>query len=223
MSVNGKTNFNPKTHGFHFGNDFVNQIITIPGKGDIETYGRCGGMAFAALDYYFAGISIPGYTAADFAPDDVPPDGHWLADYIYLRLIGSFAAPSATKFVIWTLSSDHPTLILKGVTRWTKEDEFTKLRKAINAGRPVALGLVGAKTLDDIGNENHQVVAYGYEYDSVKKNITIYIYDNNSPDEEVLLVSDKDNPYFNASNRSELWRGFFIQNYTPVPPPVGPI
>src|SRR5215208_770949 len=115
-----KVGFDPRQHGFHFSNRFVNRIATIPEFGTVETFGRCGGMAYAALDYHLANVPIPAYTSANYAPDGVPPDGNWLADYIYVRLMNSFFTPSALNFVAWTGHSDHQTWFYKGVTLWTK-------------------------------------------------------------------------------------------------------
>lgn len=213
-----KTNFVPSKHGFHFKNDFVNPIIDVPLIGNYETYGRCGGMAYAALDYYFAKIPIPTHKTDDFPGKGVPPDGSKIADYIYQRLIDSFLTPSAFKFVDWTISSDRKTWLRKGVTYWTKNEEFPKLCKQIDQGIPVVLGLIGASNLSDVGNKNHQVVAYGYDYDASNEEMTVYIYDNNSPDEEVVLTSDKTNPHFNATNRVDPWRGFFVQDYSAKEP-----
>jgi len=142
-----------------------------------------------------------------------------LADYIYRRLMDSFLTPSAIQFVSWTLHADHGTWFLKGVTRWTKEDQIPRLRGFIDAGRPVALGLVGARHLADVGNKNHQVVAYGYDVDELTQGIRIYIYDNNSHDQEVVLSTDPANPGVDASNRAEPWRGLLLQGYSPVTPP----
>ncbi|MDP9352491.1 MAG: hypothetical protein M3P51_13270 [Chloroflexota bacterium] len=189
-----KVGFKPTVHGFRFPNSFVNKVATIPGYGSIETRGRCGGMAYAALDYYYSGVPVPAYKQAVFLPKGSPPDGHWLADYIYARLMNSFFVPSATKFPEWTVHSDHETWFYKGVTKWTKEDEFPKLRACINGGKPAALGLVGADNLVDIGNKNHQVVAYGYDYHPVTKTMTVYVYDNNDPCMEVTLASEPGNP-----------------------------
>ena len=95
-----KANFDPKIHGFHFANYFINQIATLPGIGQISTAGRCGGMAYTALDHYFAHLPMPTLTSADFAKTgQVPPDGHPLSDYIYKRQIDSFMVLSAAKFV----------------------------------------------------------------------------------------------------------------------------
>ena len=59
-------------HGFKFPNSYTNDYTVIPNKyipdfihkGDLKfsTKGRCGGMAFAALDYFYAHKMIPGYT-----------------------------------------------------------------------------------------------------------------------------------------------------------------
>ena len=221
-----KVSFDPKEHGFHFPNKFVNRVATIPGYGDVPTRGRCGGMAYAALDYYFAGIPIPSYTGANFAPSRVPPDSHWLADYIYIRLMNSFFTPAASKFIEWTKQSDHETWFLKGVARWTKEEEFPKLRQRIDSGTPVALGLVGATQLANIGNKNHQVVAYGYDFAPDTGFMRVYVYDNNSPDQEVTLTSTPGNPHWDASNDYDIddvpppWRGFFVHDYSPAHPPV---
>lgn len=208
-----RTGFRPQQHGFHFDNDFVNKTATLPGFGSIQTRGRCGGMAYAALDLYTAGVPVPPDTA-------LPADGTPLADYIYRRLLDSFLSPSAVQFVSWTLHADHDSWFFKGVTRWTREDQLPRLRGLIDAGRPVALGLVGARDLGDVGNKNHQVVAYGYDLDEPTQAIRIYIYDNNSHDQEVVLSTDPGNPGVDASNRAEPWRGFFLQSYSPVAPPA---
>ena len=53
--VTRKTSFNPVTNGFSFPNAFINSNVYFAGTGPYETRGRCGGMAYASLDYYFAG------------------------------------------------------------------------------------------------------------------------------------------------------------------------
>ena len=48
------TAFNSVEHGFRFANVFANSVVNIPSFGiKIDTYGRCGGMAFAALDHWY--------------------------------------------------------------------------------------------------------------------------------------------------------------------------
>lgn len=204
------TNFDPAKHGFRFANSFVNNIVTLPGGSTISTRGRCGGMAFAALDYYFANLPVP--TNAT-----LPPDGTLLADYIYKRLLDSFVQQNGLTFVSWTIAADHPTWFSAGVTHWTKVDQTANLRQAIGngaTGKPVALGLVEATNLGNIGN-NHQVVAYGYDPDP--NTMPVFIYDNNHPGQRVTLSTDPSNPHYNASS-GEIWRGFFVEYYSPVVP-----
>src|SRR5438132_8353868 len=89
-----RNKFDPKKHGFAFANQFVNHVLTLPDGQEITTRGRCGGMAFAALDYYFAGLPVPKNVI-------LPPDGTLLADYIMKRLIDSFSL-SGAKFMTLT-------------------------------------------------------------------------------------------------------------------------
>jgi hypothetical protein len=60
------TDFTPTRNGLHFSNSFVNPVITIPGVGTINTYGLCGGMSFASLDYYHPQLPIPTHTPATY-------------------------------------------------------------------------------------------------------------------------------------------------------------
>ncbi len=216
-----KLDFDPAVHGFSFPNKFVN-VINIPGYGKVRTKGRCGGMAFAALDYFLKGIPVPKFNTKSLFNAEVPPDGHWLADYIYDRLKDSFLVPSSSKYATWSIASDHYTLLGgKGVTRWTKEDEFPKLRARINSGKPVVLGLIDATNLGKIGSENHQVLAYGYEWHPKANIMKVFVYDNNTINTEVVLSSEPGNNHFDATNRhNNRWRGFFVVDYTQKTPPV---
>ena len=218
-----RTDFTPSQHGFHFANSFVNHVATLPDGRKIETGGRCGGMAYASLDYYFAKLPAPPYTSADFPDTGVPPDGNWLADYIYRRLMDSFCNVSAARYILWTMRKDQPTWfgLRKGVTTCTKDEEIPRLRAAIDAGKPVVLGLIVATDIKKVG-DNHQVVAYGYDLDPATNELSVYIYDNNNPDTEVVLTTAPDNPHVNASNRRDPWRGFFVHHYSPAIPPAQP-
>jgi hypothetical protein len=211
-----KTNFTPQLDGFHFANHFVNNILQIPVYGQITSLGRCGGMSFASLDFFFAHQMIPRGTDQDFAATGcVPADGTPLADYIYRRQIDSFLIPSAAKFITWSVTPDGSTFLLRGVDKWTRQDEFAKLRAEVDAGKPVSLGLVVAVDLSGLPH-NHQVVAYGYEAEPA----TVYIYDNNHPDQEITLIAKQDGPGWVQSS-GEQWRGFFVQDYVAqLPPPA---
>ena len=203
-----KTNFIPLKHGFHFGNNFINKIIST-GFGKIESRGRCGGMAYASLDYFFAGLTIPTHEDKDFPNGKFPPDGSLLSDYIYERTINSLFTIHSFKFFDWTVQKDSPKSIRKSVSYKAKMEEFPKLKKSIDAGNPVVIGLIGARKASEI-TKNHQVVAYGYESES--DNIKIYTYDSNFPNKEVILESKCTDCSFKSSTGQE-WRGFFVQEY----------
>jgi hypothetical protein len=215
-----KTQFSPKENGFHFANYFVNVIANVPGVGTVQTAGRCGGMSFCTLDHLAAGLALPAFQGADFGQKGVPPDGHPLADYIYQRQLDSFFVVSAVKFVAWSLAPDAANFLSKGITFRTKVEEFKKLRDSIDRGAPVTLGLIVARDLGGLGR-NHQVVAYGYDYDEDAQSHTVHIYDVNWPDLEITLTSGKgDAGWVESSPGKERWRGWFVQDFAPRRPPT---
>jgi hypothetical protein len=203
------TRFDPVKHGFRFKNDFENVLFLKPdGTPWITTSGRCGGMAFAALDYFFAGLAIPNNPV-------LPRDGTLLADYISKRLTDSISL-SGAKFVTLTLAPDHGTWFSLGLTRWTKVTESSKIRQTIDGGTPAVLGLVAA-TATDLGHigDNHQVVVFGYDPD--RDPMSVLIYDNNFPQRSVRLNSSPLDPHYH-STAGDNWRGFFVEWYSPVIP-----
>src|SRR5699024_3873916 len=89
------TDYTPKRYASLFPNTFTNSIWSgsippfIGRKFSIATSGRCGGMAFASLDFFHLKTPVPTPSPKDFASSNVPPDGHPLADYIYTRQLHS--------------------------------------------------------------------------------------------------------------------------------------
>lgn len=217
------TNFVPNIHGFHFKNNFENEVFDI-GIASWTTKGRCGGMAYAALDYYHYGIPIPMHIPEDFSNSSSPEVDSKLAKYIYDRLIDSFTFYNARKFHDWTWKRDHSTWIFgEGVPQLSKQKEFPKLKDLLENDGPQVIGLVGATNITEIGSKNHQVVACGYEYDEATEKITIITYDNNYPNQYVSYTSEKDQRYFLSSKKDSSgnhyrYRGFFVEEYTPKRP-----
>jgi hypothetical protein len=212
------TGFIPSKHGFHFANEFDSKVVLVPGFGEVPTRGRGGGMAFAALDYWYAGLPVPTHRPEDFQDASVPPDGTRLADYLYKRLFDSFAIDSARQFVTWTLAADQPTWADAGVRARTRDETLPRLRRSIDAGRPAALGLVAASTLEDLAG-NHQVVACAYEADDSSGAIRVRVYDPDRPEQDVVLVADPSQPFLESSVPGERWRGCFVQQYVLERPP----
>lgn len=167
-----QTNFIPKKHAFKFENTFTNQakvigLSKIPWAGkffEMETNGLCGGMAYAALDYYHTNIPTPSVTSANSS----------LRKYLLKRQMDSFKYKDSWRFSRWTKRSNS-TIVPK-----TVNNEIPKAKKSIDKGNPVVIGLVGATRLRDVGDDNHQVVCFGYDEDASGKT-TLYIYDPNCP------------------------------------------
>ena len=73
------TAFVPLKDGFKFVNDFVNDFVPAL---DIRTGGLCGGMSYAAFDYYNAHEPIPNQ-------DYRPANRTTLQSYLYSRQVDS--------------------------------------------------------------------------------------------------------------------------------------
>jgi hypothetical protein len=210
------TAFDPTVHGFGFDNRFVNVVAALPGGLKLRTKGRCGGMTYAALDYFHLGRGAPRYVPSP--PARVPPDGHPLANYLLRRQLESFANDSALRFVTWTLFPDHGLRFAGGVRRWTA-DEIPRLRAAIDRGQPVAVGLIGARTIGEVGRRNHQAVIFGYRV--VRDGVDLLAYDPNNHGVTSVLHWRKNEPHIQASNRPKRpWRGLFVHDYQPRKPPT---
>ena len=198
--------FKPSKNGFHFPNFFASApVVTIHipllgnyGIGD-SAGGLCGGMAFAAADYYNNSMLAP--ESADVpAPDTV------LFNYLCERLIDSFHLPlGAMRFFEWMNFSDQY------VTRLTLI-EFEKIKTCLDHSLLVPLGLVTIYSHNplDIG-QCHQVLAYGHSGD------TLLIYDPNQPDnDEVTLAVGSDSIKLTGDLTV---RGFFQVDYAAKVPP----
>lgn len=188
--------FLPSASGFRFSNSFPHvpvRNIGIPGVisipiGDASN-GLCGGMAFAARDYLEAGRTPP--------TDTTPPSQGALFDYLVDRLFDSFALPFGPGRYLQLMNPVLPD----GDTLWTRlglgphgrawrmiKEEWPKVRRDIDDGRPSPLGLVRVKSIDprDL-KENHQVLAYGYEL--VGGVLTLRVYDPNRPGRDDVTLS----------------------------------
>ena len=210
MTTRAIPGFLPSTSGFAFPNSFPRvpvRSIGIPGIvsvpiGDASN-GLCGGMSFAARDYFEAGRPPPDDAEA---PSDGP-----LFDYIVDRLFDSFDLPLGPARYLKLMSPHLPDgetmLSLLGIAprgrAWTiVKQEWPKVRADIDAGRPSPLGLVRVKSSDPFDlKENHQVLAYGYDLNGTV--LTLRLYDPNHPKrDDVTLSFGVANPYAPIAVRS---------------------
>jgi hypothetical protein len=189
-----QTGFIPSQHGFHFDNSFPavpDRIIKTP-FGNLPignaANGLCGGMVYAALDYFTARLPIP--------PETVAPASGGLFDALVNRLIDSFDLPAGIlKYVEWMNPNypDHQTFLskffggLNGRPWCMLRQEWPVIKTRLDAGQPCPLGLVRllSKELKDLG-QNHQVMAYGYDLNG--SGLALYIYDPNYHDNDGITL-----------------------------------
>jgi len=177
-------------------------------------YGLCGGMSYAALDFYKAGLPIPWLGEQG----ERPQSGSRLRGYLWRRQLQSFAR-DIDRFLVWIVYLNWIPNWLKGGPSWLSKEtreEWDKLKAFIDGGSPIPLGLV-RNTISPF--DCHQVLALGYdELDDIRR--VIYIYDPNCPGTESTIEFDlvgKELGAKESCNDVELM-GFFCEDYTPEDP-----
>ena len=225
--------FLPSANGFAFTNSWPSQpAVTVPtpfgainiGNADA---GLCGGMVFAALDFWHAQAPPPATRPGPGAP---------LYDFIVRRLVESWHVPAGiAQYYQWmNLPTDDATydvfgrhvVIERGVISRTVGVQWPQIRADLDAGTPAALGLVTVASANpkDLGL-NHQVLAYGYQQDGAA--VTVGVYDPNSgPRDDVWIRFSTAGPNAATTFEHNLGishpvRGFFRTAYAPTAPPVG--
>jgi hypothetical protein len=221
-------NFLPSTSGLHFTNYYPHEptlTIQLPfGRtlpiGDAAN-GLCGGMAFAAADYFEARQSIP----LDTQP---PIQGSPLYQFIVKRLFDSFNLPLGISRYLELMEPAFPDVGLgfgfPGRASVMLNDEWPRVKASLDSGHPLPLGLVKIKSDNpqDLG-KNHQVLAYGYDLDG--SNLTLWLYDPNYPNQDdvrlQINIASATVPvpvtYF---PNTEVVFCFFHTRYTPTQPPA---
>lgn len=222
--------FLPSSCAWHFPNEFSGPAVTvgIPGLGKIglgnAAHGVCGGMVFAARDYFEAGRAIP----SDTTP---PAQGTPLFGFVTARLIDSFDIPRGVlKYLSWMATPDHDTHtwlgVDKGVQSLTIKQEWPAIKAALDGGHPCPLGLVTVASTRpaDLG-DNHVVLAYAYDLTD-GGGLTVHVYDPNTPGgDAVAMTLDIENPaqptpIAHNINISRPVRGFFALRYAKHDPPA---
>jgi hypothetical protein len=225
--------FLPSRDGFAFDNTWppapglpIRTPFGVLGLGNAAA-GLCGGMVFAALDYWHAGL----------APPVARPDpGTPLYRFIVRRLIDSWHLPAGVaRYYVWMnlAGADYRPAILgqrvtlRGLAWRTIDQHWPRVRASIDAGRPAALGVVTmASAWPGVLGRNHQVLAYGYEASGSV--ITLRVYDPNSgPADDVGIRFDSATPAGIPAFEHDIgirWpvRGFFFTPYSPAVPPPAP-
>ena len=191
------TGFLPGSNGFRFPNSFPRvpvRRIGIPGVVSIPigdaSNGLCGGMVFAARDYFEAGRPPPGDTGP-------PEEGSPLFRYLVDRLFDSFDLPLGPARYMELMNPALPDsdgfltrlgIGPRGRARRMITEEWPRIRADIDDGRPSPLGLVRVKSWIPLDLKlNHQVLAYGYTV--AEGRLTLRIYDPNRPGDDGMVIS----------------------------------
>lgn len=207
------TSFDVQQHGFRFSNSFDNYRFF--GPIEIDLAGRCGGMSYSALDYFFSQMPIP-------PQPDLPVEGSYLSTYIssrqersiwneidkWVELSFNPGGARNSEFFNWGLQEDG-------------SGSLGQLIREIDAGRPTVLGLFSVSSGDP--SHHHQVVAVGYERASGGSPLSISVYDSNHPGvEKVLQPHPQELQYtYPDSSDGERWLTYFVDlNYRVHRPPT---
>lgn len=207
--------FEPLRHGFRFPNNFVNTFVI--GRWKMTSTGRCGGMSYVSLDHYFGSVPVPDLT-------DLPALDTLLGAWIVRRQIHSLVnqGPRFAERMFNPFGRRTRTLFARCLPGGR---DFHLLRRSIDAGRPVPLGLVAPKL--GLTDTHHQVVAIGYEVrGSGPDAVRVQTYDPNYPDQVTTMIPDPDAQAFRTElpdgTAGHTWRTYFVDTrYRPSPVPTG--
>ena len=223
--------FDAATCGFPFTNSWPDEpavSISTPlgaiGIGNAAD-GLCGGMVFAALDYWYAGLPVP---------VEQPAPGTPLFSFLVRRIIDSWRVPTGVaQYYSWMnlpeadagfTAFGRRVIVERGVRSRTLTQQWPQIRSDLDRGLPCALGLVtvASKNPADLGH-NHQVLAYGYE--TRGESVTLRVYDPNSGQDDGVTIAfdlaavEPATPFGSNVNIGWPIRGFFRTPYSPVRPP----
>jgi hypothetical protein len=230
MSVDG--NFLPSRNGFAFTNSWPSQpAVVLPTPfGPIEVgdagAGLCGGMVFAALDYWHAGHAPPA---------EQPALGRPLYGYLVHRLVDSWHLPvGVAQYYQWMNLPDGDSsftvlgrrvVVDRGLAWRTVRVQWPQVRADLDVGGAAAIGVVTVASARpaDLGR-NHQVLAYGY--DVAGSDVVLRVYDpNQGPRDDVAIRFTTSRPTEPTTFAHNLGldhpvRGFFRTGYAPGTPPA---
>lgn len=175
------TSFDPTTEGFQFSNAKIQWTF-----GPFSNTQLCGGMCYAALDYYNSDLAVPRTTV-------VPTEGTTLHSYIYNRQVDAHLV-TVPRFV-----GSWAPIIGPLLTEVPQSAEITKLKDYMSRDCPIPICLVGR------GN-GHHVIAMAVDDSPFK----VTIYDPNIPNTSVTL-SLESNGYKHQSSGT-VYRGFFVDD-----------
>lgn len=206
--------FAPDINGFRFENDgFKNDVIPAL---NIQTDALCGGMCYAALDYYYSSMPVPDQPYR-------PANRTVLRQYLYDRQVESITCnlDKWAEVIFNPFGSRNTEFFNWGISA----GRINEMRAYIDQGKPCVLCL---KSLGDLG---HQIIAIGYKLGRYKgdlgayvEDFEIYAYDPNKSGIVRTFIADRARQVFCPKDRPDIqYRTYFVdKNYHVRQPPSLP-
>lgn len=199
--------FEVNRHGWKFPNRISSQVAFF------RTNGLCGGMALSAINYYRYGMPIPSLTyeqIPQFAkvvidgqevinvPATNPGFPHPVFEYIFHSQLATFQSGNIhLQVVIDNRDENH--------YRWSVENEFPKIKRALDGGCFIILGLRSPNVGDVFCG--HQTLVYGYN----DTNCTLYTYDSNYPNQEITVKAEGGRLVFSGADHCTQYKSYYVQ------------
>lgn len=215
--VSKATQFRPDTNGWRFDNFRAN--VCWPAKPICSDWSFCGGMSLSALTRFRKGTPIPYENTYSQKTITELKDSQ----------LATMTNEVWQKFVEFTQSPTEIHTIAYHTIGFKTEKEIPKLRKAIDSGAPIILGIIRVKQ-DNLAEgvfKNHQVLAIGYRFNEGTGQMAIDVYDPNhnmkTSTIDLQTRAPKNQIYAKQTTIGgnpvvEKVRGFFVINIGSGPP-----
>jgi hypothetical protein len=197
-------------------------IEAIMTEKQIAGYGLCGGMVWAALDYYKRGWVLPRGIGPEDHPTHDGAAGSMLRNYIWRRLLDSMQRRAARTMLLWSLTLRLVPSVGAAWVLGQSRKEWRTLKEHLDADEPWPIGLVGQARGSFV---IHQVLALGYD-DPGDGTGTLFVYDSCCPGAAHTIALDFHGSSLAADEScaqhgdDTQWKGFFCDAYSPAVPPI---
>lgn len=203
--------FDVKHHAFQFPNMFDIKDIHVDFLGNVDM-GLCGGMVAGALHRFNHGCPIPS--------QNTTPHSGPLFDELFKRQKITLSDGEVGRIWDWQRSPDIPHRHTPHSIRYKQKGEWKVLKtQYIDKGKPAILCLIREEGYVAEIWKNHQVLAFGYEYEPTPRNLKVEIYDPNDKDGSnflyLCLSGGRLGAYqINSAGKRINFRGFFVMGTT---------
>lgn len=205
-----RISFDVNKSAFKFCNAFNIRDINPDFPGDVDM-GLCGGMSAGALHRFNHGCRMPTQTTT--------PHSGPLFDELYKRQLITLSVNEVIRIWDWQRSPDIPHPHTPHSIRFRQKGQWKVLKSYIDSGKPAILCLIRMEGYIAEIWKNHQVLAFGYEYEPTPRNLKVEIYDPNDKDGSNFLYLCLSGGrlgahQINSAGNRINFRGFFVMTTT---------